>query len=66
MRTTITLRGQVTITYLKNGAVRIESVKPRKPRLHIRGDEFLRLIHGAALRPVVVGPPSGDERSGVL
>jgi hypothetical protein len=66
MRTTITLRGQVAITYLKNGSVRIEHVKPCRPRLHVRGDEFLRLIHAAAKRPVVIGLPEADERSGIL
>jgi hypothetical protein len=83
MCTTITLRGPVRIVYLKNGNVRIEAAKSwralraaeRMPldglrsraRLHVRGDEFLRLIHEAAARtnpgPRVV---EGAERFGAL
>jgi hypothetical protein len=81
MRTTITLRGRLAITYLRNGSVRIEASKPgcskrctegntidglrSRPRMHIRGDEFMRLIHLAAARipPTVT---AANERFGPL
>jgi hypothetical protein len=60
MRRVVTMKGPVTITNLRNGLVRIEAAKPRRPglsgrspfeglrgrpRLHIRADEFMRLIN---------------------
>lgn len=65
MRTSITLRGEVSITYLRNGSVRIESAKPR-PRLHIRGDEFMKLLSCVARTPVTVVPHPAEERFGAL
>ncbi len=66
MSRTITMRGPVIVTHLRNGLVRIESakpVRPRKelprtpfeslrgrPRLHIRTDEFMRLINSVPSR----------------
>jgi hypothetical protein len=56
----VTMKGPVTITNLRNGFVRIEAAKRRgkrpgirspfeelrgRPRLHIRADEFMRLIN---------------------
>jgi hypothetical protein len=81
MKTSITLRGRITITYLRNGNIRIEGGKPRglqraaervpfeelrtRPRMHVRGDEFLRLIHSVARpRPQVIAVPA--ERFGAL
>ena len=48
----ITMKGPVRITNLRNGYVRIEQTKPRglslrRPRMHIRADEFMRLINSA-------------------
>jgi len=61
MRRVVTMKGPLTITNLRNGLVRIEAAKPRRasqaarspfeghrggrPRLHIRADEFMRLIN---------------------
>ena len=60
MRRVITLKGPLVITHLRNGQIRIEAAKPRRataaarspleglrdrPRMHIRTDEFMRLIH---------------------
>jgi len=50
MRKIITMKGPVKITNLRNGYVRIEPAKPRglastRPRLHVRADEFMRLIN---------------------
>ena len=60
MRRIVTMKGPLTITNLRNGLVRIEAAKPRRAnqaarspfeglrgraRLHIRADEFMRLIH---------------------
>jgi len=66
MRTTITLRGPIAITYLRNGGVRIEVAKRERPRLHVRGDEFLRLIHMAAIRTAPKVAVPGAERFGAL
>jgi len=64
MKSSITVRGPVSITYLRNGSVRIEAQK-RRPRMHIRADEFMRLIHSASrAKPVVL--PSADARFGAL
>ncbi len=66
MKSTITLRGPVTVTYLRNGAVRIEAEK-RRPRMHIRGDEFLKLIHAAAgAKPAVDALTPVEVRCGAL
>ena len=59
MRKIVTMKGPVVITNLRNGFVRIEASKPRarpgirspferprgRARLHIRTDEFMRLIN---------------------
>ena len=63
MKSTITVRGPVTITYLRNGGVRIEAEK-RRPRMHIRADEFMRLINAAAAAPAPV--VAADARFGAL
>jgi len=52
MRKVITMKGPVKITNLRNGYVRIEPAKPRglsfgRGRMHIRTDEFMRLINAA-------------------
>ena len=63
MKSVLTVSGPVSITYLRNGSIRIEAKKQR-PRMHLRGDEFMKLINAAA-RPqsslAVV-----DARSGIL
>ena len=64
MKSVLTLSGPVSITYLRNGSIRIECKKQR-PRMHLRGDEFMKLIHAAARTP----QPSVavvDARSGIL
>jgi hypothetical protein len=50
MKNAITIRGPVTITYLRGGAVRIEATQKRRPRMHVRGDEFMRLLHQESVR----------------
>ena len=64
MKNVITVSGPVSITYLRNGSIRIEAKKQR-PRMHLRGDEFMKLINAAARTPqssvTVV-----DARSGIL
>lgn len=65
MRRVITMKGPVTITNLRNGLVRIEGAPQRRasglprapfeglrgrPRLHIRADEFMRLINSVPSR----------------
>ena len=78
MKTTLTVRGRVTLTYLRDGSIRIEAAGPIRrqrrsslgdllagPRLHVRGDEFLRLIHEAARAPRRA-PLPGEERFGAL
>ena len=63
MKSVLTVSGPVSITYLRNGSIRIEAKKQR-PRMHLRGDEFMKLIHATARVPqssVVV-----DARSGIL
>ena len=67
MKSTIIVKGPVTITYLRNGGVRIEAEKKRA-RLHIRGDEFMQLIHAAARNAGVTPAPvlAADVRSGIL
>lgn len=62
----ITMKGPVIVTNLRNGLVRIEATKPARakaglprtpfeglrgrPRLHIRTDEFMRLINSVPSR----------------
>lgn len=67
MKSTIIVKGPVTITYLRNGGVRIEAEKKRA-RMHIRGDEFMQLIHAAARAAGTEPTPlvAADVRSGVL
>ena len=67
MKSTIIVKGPVTITYLRNGGVRIEAEKKR-PRMHIRGDEFMQLIHAAARTTDTSATPlvAADVRSGIL
>ena len=64
MKSVLTVKGPVSITYLRNGSIRIEAKKER-PRMHLRGDEFMKLIHSAARAPqssvAIV-----DARSGIL
>jgi len=64
MKSVLTVKGPVSITYLRNGSIRIEAKKDR-PRMHLRGDEFMKLINSAARSPqssvAVV-----DARSGIL
>ena len=66
MPRTITMKGPVIATNLRNGLVRIQSAKPGRPpkelpripfeslrgrpRLHIRTDEFMRLINSVPSR----------------
>jgi hypothetical protein len=64
MKSSITVRGPVSITYLRNGSVRIE-VQKRRPRMHIRTDEFMRLIN-AAPRSEPIAITSADARFGAL
>jgi len=59
MRKIVTMKGPVTITNLRNGFVRIEASKPRarpgirspferprgRARLHVRTDEFMKLLN---------------------
>ena len=65
MRSTITVKGPVTITYLRNGGVRIEAEK-RRPRMHLRGDELMQLMHAASRAAPVTPLVAVDVRSGVL
>jgi hypothetical protein len=64
MKSTITVRGPVTVTYLRNGGVRIEAGK-RRARMHLRADEFMQLIHAAA-RAEPVRVAAVDARFGAL
>lgn len=66
MRRVITMKGPITVTQLPNGFVRIEAAKPGRvkrerastpfegllgrPRLHVRADEFMRLINSVPSR----------------
>ena len=66
MKSSIVIRGPITITYLRNGAVRIESDK-RRARSHVRADEFLRLIRSAERTATPAGSMRGPEaRCGAL
>jgi hypothetical protein len=67
MKSTIIVKGPVTITYLRNGGVRIEAEKKRA-RMHIRGDEFMALINAAARTAGVGTAPlvAADAPSGIL
>jgi len=66
MKSSIVIRGPITITYLRNGAVRIESDK-RRARSHVRADEFLRLIRSAERTAMSAGSMRGPEaRCGAL
>ena len=64
MKSVLTVSGPVSITYLRNGSIRIEAKKQR-PRMHLRGDEFMKLINGAA-RPRQSSLAVVDARSGIL
>jgi hypothetical protein len=65
MKSVLTVHGPVSITYLRNGSVRIEAKKNR-PRMHLRGDELLKLINGAARAREPACVPAVDTRCGVL
>lgn len=65
MKSTITVRGPITVTYLRNGAVRIEAQR-RRPRMHIRGDEFLKLINAAAGVGDAIPLTGAEARCGAL
>jgi hypothetical protein len=65
MKTVITLKGPVNVTWLRNGSVRIEAKKER-PRMHLRGDEVLKLIHSVARAPEPLRAVPVDARCGVL
>jgi hypothetical protein len=64
MKNVITVSGPVSITYLRNGSIRIEAKKQR-PRMHLRGDEFMKLINAAARMPQSA-VTAVDARSGIL
>jgi hypothetical protein len=64
MKSVLTVSGPVSITYLRNGSVRIEAKKQR-PRMHLRGDEFMKLINAAARAPQS-SVTLVDARSGIL
>jgi len=66
MKSSIIIRGPITITYLRNGAVKIESDR-RRARSHVRADEFLRLLHSATRTQLSGGLVRGPEaRCGAL
>jgi hypothetical protein len=66
MKSSIIIRGPITITYLRNGAVKIESDR-RRARSHVRADEFLRLLHSATRTTAAAGLIRGPEaRCGAL
>ena len=65
MKSTLTVRGPITVTYLRNGSVRIEAKKQR-PRMHLRGDELMKLIHSVARDSTPAPLAIVDVRCGVM
>jgi len=65
MKSVLTVHGPVSITYLRNGSIRIEAKKQR-PRMHLRGDELMKLIHSAAQAPEPARLAVVDARCGAL
>jgi hypothetical protein len=65
MKSVLTVHGPVSITYLRNGSIRIEAKKQR-PRMHLRGDELMKLIQTAARAPEPARLAVVDTRCGAL
>ena len=65
MKSVLTVKGPVTVTYLRNGSIRIEAKKQR-PRMHLRGDELMKLLHGAAKPAEPARLAVVDARCGAL